>query len=283
MKIASFFAVLFFLSSFATAQTNMVERNKATIKAAYDALNRRDFNTFATYCAPDYVEYSAGPMPIKGVQASIEAYKQFFSAFPDLKFEIVYIAAEGDHYLVKINMTGTNTGALMGFPPTGKPIKVADVDIIKVNSEGKAVAHSSSNPNEPFVQVGYAFLMNPNTFNILTVYQQFGAGDIAGVLSNCSDGVVFDLEDRMLDSKERIFKGKEQVAAFFKEINSKFQYAKFQPVQFFADGDDVIVLLDIEYSYLPDGKKYSNHYFHHFKVVNNKITYFNGIDGMPKM
>ncbi|MEO6039858.1 MAG: nuclear transport factor 2 family protein [Saprospiraceae bacterium] len=260
------------------------ETDKANIRAAYDALNHREWAAFSTLCAPNYTEVNVGPAPAVGINAAIELYQQFQTAFPDFMVKINDIAAVNpNRYLVQVTVTGTNTGSMLLLPPTGKSIKFDNVDVLEMDAKGKCISHAVSNPVEPLRQIGYESVANPSTQIVLAGYGKFGQGDIPGFLAMCSDDVMFDVEDHLFDSKARMFKGKAEVGQFFQEVNSKFQYTKFQPTRFVADGDDVFMLIDAEYTYVPTGKKYSSTYTHHFKVVNGKITYFRGVDDFQKM
>jgi steroid delta-isomerase-like uncharacterized protein len=91
-----------------------------------DAWNRHDaagiVATFAeggTYTDPT----TAGPL----AGAAIADYAQsLWGAFPDLSFETVSLTHD-DHGLVSAEwlMKGTNTGPMMGLPPTGRSIALA--------------------------------------------------------------------------------------------------------------------------------------------------------------
>lgn len=252
---------------------------KANMDKAYDALNRRDFATFIQLCDPGFTEYSAGPAPIKTPEAAVEAYKMFFTAFPDLKIQIVDIAAGANgRYYLRVNLSGTNTGPFGMMPPTGKSVNLTDVDIVEVNAAGKAVSHWSANSNGVLNAIGYGSLTNPSTQAVMAAYGFFGKGDVQGILSMCAENVVFDLQDRMFDSHARLFNGKAGVGQFFQEISAKFQYSKFQPVRFVADGEDVFILVEAEYTLVSTGKKYSSTYTHHFRIVDGKIAFFRGVD-----
>lgn len=285
MKYLPLFALLLFAACQQAGNPNDA-RNIANIKAAYDALNQRNWDAFAALCdGENFVELNIAPAPTKGIQNAIELYKQFFAGFPDFKESVNEIAPAGNNrYLIRTSITGTHTGEFMGIPPTGKTIKFDDADVVEVNAEGKAISHAITNVGEPLRQIGYGSMNNPATQTILSVYDKFGKGDIEGVLAMCDDKVVFDIEDRVFDSKARIFNGKAEVGQFFQELGKKFKYTKFQPSRFVADGDDVFILIDAEYEHIPpSGKYYTSTYTHHFKVMNGKITFFKGIDDFQQM
>jgi steroid delta-isomerase-like uncharacterized protein len=99
----------------------------------FDGWNRRDadavlatFSTDGTYCDPS----SGGPL-------SGEAFKTYmnglWTAFPDLSFEIASKGPIGnDLVAAQWIMRGTNTGSMMGLPPTGKSVTLSGADFIRV-------------------------------------------------------------------------------------------------------------------------------------------------------
>lgn len=282
MKNISFFALLFTLFS-TLSQTisaqDLTAKNKATIQKAYDALNRKDWAGFAAQCAPGFTDVNVGPAPAVGIDAALDLYKQFQAAFPDFMIKINEIApVSPTRFLLRVTVTGTNTGSFMMLPPTGKSIRFDDSDIVELDANGKCISHAITNAGEPLRQIGYGSLLNSNTQAVIAVYEKFGKGDVQGILAGSSNDVVFDIHDRVFDSKPRTFKGKTGVAQFFQELGGKFQYTKFQPLRFVADGDDVFALIDAAYKHVPSGNTYTSIYTHHFKVVNGQVTYFRGLD-----
>ncbi len=69
---------------------------------------------------------------------AIGAYAtRLWSAFPDLSFGIVSLAEAGaGRVVLEWVMRGTNTGAFMGLPPTGRPISLPGLDVIDVGADG---------------------------------------------------------------------------------------------------------------------------------------------------
>jgi steroid delta-isomerase-like uncharacterized protein len=99
----------------------------------FDAWNRRDADavlaTFAadgTYCDPTSGGRLRGEA-LKGYMAGL------WAAFPDLSFEIASIGVAGENLVAaQWVMHGTNTGSMMGLPPTGKSVTVSGADFIRV-------------------------------------------------------------------------------------------------------------------------------------------------------
>ncbi len=64
----------------------------------------------------------------------------FAAAYPDARFEIDDMIAEGDSVVTKKTFTGTNTGEFGGMPATGKQVSLQYVDIMRVR-DGRIVEH----------------------------------------------------------------------------------------------------------------------------------------------
>lgn len=263
-----------------TGPSNLA-RDEANIRKAYAALMQKDYAGFSSLCTTDYTELALGPQPIKGIEACIAQYKVFLDAFPDTKFDIQSIVPAGNNrYFLQIHLSGTNTGNFMDLPATNKKIDVQDIDIITLNEDGKCNSHWSANPGAGLSQIGYGSINNPNTMLVTAAYEAFGKGDIPGLLALCNEDIQFEIHDRTFDSKIRTFKGKDEVTKFFTELNMKIKYTKFQPVRFLADGDDVFIKVDVNYTNASNKKNYSDSYAHQFKATNGKLSYFKGMDGM---
>jgi steroid delta-isomerase-like uncharacterized protein len=113
------------------------EDNKAQVRRGFEALNERNWTTFDALCAPDFVFHNAST-----TMHGLEAYKQFIfmylTAFPDARFTIEDLIAEGDTVVVRYMARGTHQGNLMGIPPTGKQVSVTTIGIFRI-ANGKAV------------------------------------------------------------------------------------------------------------------------------------------------
>jgi steroid delta-isomerase-like uncharacterized protein len=85
----------------------------------------------------DCVYYNPATGEIKG-----EALKQFLAsmlvAFPDIRFTIEDLVAEGDKVVTRWSCTGTHRGEFMGLAPTGKQLTPSALDIFRI-VEGKVV------------------------------------------------------------------------------------------------------------------------------------------------
>ena len=102
----------------------------------FDAWNRRDAAAIvATFAEGGTYSDPTTPGPLTG--ESIGAYaKGLWAAFPGLSFDVVSSAAN-DSGLVSAEwlMKGTNTGSLMGLPPTGLPVALPGADFVQVEGD----------------------------------------------------------------------------------------------------------------------------------------------------
>jgi len=69
------------------------------------------------------------PRGPEGTRAIVTTYR---GAFPDLRYTIEDQSAEGDKVVTRWTAHGTNTGSLMGMPPTNKPAVVTGISIEQI-------------------------------------------------------------------------------------------------------------------------------------------------------
>ena len=88
--------------------------------------------------SPDLVEHQRGLRPgIEGTRETIRTLRDWFS---DFRLEILDIIAEGDMVWFRNRATGVNSGSVFGRPPTGRPIDITVIDIVRV-VDGRIIEH----------------------------------------------------------------------------------------------------------------------------------------------
>ena len=118
------------------------EENKMLVRRLYEeAVNGGNLDLADEFIAADAIEHE------KGIASDgRESFKQFVTvfraAFPDLRLTIEDMIAEGDKVVCRITITGTHTGdsEFMGVAPSGKPIELETIDILRFDN-GKMVEH----------------------------------------------------------------------------------------------------------------------------------------------
>ena len=63
---------------------------------------------------------------VRGVEGSRRLYQTYIAAFPDVRFEIQQIVAEGDMASAQLVFTGTHKGPLGDIPASGNAVRVAN-------------------------------------------------------------------------------------------------------------------------------------------------------------
>jgi steroid delta-isomerase-like uncharacterized protein len=115
------------------------EENKAVVRRFFEELLSTDNLALADkILSPDFRFYFAGsPDPM-----DLERYKDFLAArraaFPDRRFAVEDMIAEGDKVSARFTMRGTHNGELRGIAPSGREVTMSGIDIIRLK-EGKMV------------------------------------------------------------------------------------------------------------------------------------------------
>ncbi|WP_269502299.1 nuclear transport factor 2 family protein [Burkholderia sp. IMCC1007] len=106
-------------------------------------------------------------------------------------------------------------------------------------------------------------------------YAAFGRADIGGVLQTLSEDV-----DWFIPGPTDIVPfvgrrhGPQEVAAFFESLASTQTAARFEPLEFIASGDKVVVLGAQRWHVHSTGCTYEDEWVHVFTIENGKITKF---------
>ena len=117
---------------------------KDTYKKAEDAFNRHDTDTLVSLFTADAVVYAPNsPEPLKGRDAIRADMENWFTAFPDGQLKFVQILGEGDTGAVEAEMSGTNTGPLVGpmgtIPPTNRSVSIRGAAFARFNAQEQFV------------------------------------------------------------------------------------------------------------------------------------------------
>ena len=103
-----------------------LEENKAIIRRAMEAVNKRDLVLLDELISPGYVDTTLRLKGLKGFKRSVTL---LYEGFPDIHVTIDDIIAEGDKVWDRVTLTATHTGEYRGLAPTGKKIAFKGVRI----------------------------------------------------------------------------------------------------------------------------------------------------------
>jgi steroid delta-isomerase-like uncharacterized protein len=114
------------------------EVNQAALGKFAEAVQTGNFDAFKEVVSPQNIDHD----PAVGQVPGPEGYRMFFSglraAFPDMSVALETVVADEDSIAFAYTLTGTHNGPLMGFPATGKKIKIRGMQISKFK-DGKMV------------------------------------------------------------------------------------------------------------------------------------------------
>lgn len=117
------------------------EVNKTSLRRFYDEVfNKKNKAAIDEFIAPNQVDHAAPPGTPGGLAGARQTITMYLTAFPDLHFTVEDIIAEGDRVVARLTMRGTQQGAFMGTPPTGKHVTSTGIDINRL-AGGKSVEH----------------------------------------------------------------------------------------------------------------------------------------------
>lgn len=107
-----------------------VSDNKAIVLQFLDSWNRRDFDSMKQRWAPDLVHHArSGTYGPERVSYLMES---FMKAFPDLKFTVENIIADGDFVATRMTARATHQQKFMDLPATGKPITCSVMGLVRL-------------------------------------------------------------------------------------------------------------------------------------------------------
>ena len=95
--------------------------NLKVVRNVFDAWNAHDPERYVKLLDEKHViESDTIPASMTGRDSARQFMKIYVSAFPDLRFTIDQMLAEGDFVVTRWTATGTHRGELMGIAPTGR-------------------------------------------------------------------------------------------------------------------------------------------------------------------
>lgn len=116
--------------------SDLAARNISIMRAAFDALNRRDIDACVAMLTPDFEIYVAGSPRRQGTAAWRGNVAIMFTAFPDAQVHVDDIFASEDKVAVRVRITGTHSGPFLGKAATGRAIAYDSIELYEI-TDGK--------------------------------------------------------------------------------------------------------------------------------------------------
>jgi steroid delta-isomerase-like uncharacterized protein len=111
----------------------------AVLRYIEEVWNRHDLEVIDELVSPGYVNHAASTDEYRHGGAR-RIWEWILSVFPDHRFDVEDVAADGETVAVRGTMTGTHEGELLGLAPTGKRVATRQSHWFRV-AEGKLTEH----------------------------------------------------------------------------------------------------------------------------------------------
>ena len=129
-----------------------IEENKGLARRLVEEfLNQRKLDVVDEIFSEDFVDHQGGLGPT-GDRDSVRAFvRAARDGFPDARFEIANLIAEGDRVLLHLVLRGTHSGVFRGVPATGRKVTLAGMTVLQV-ADGRVVKRWSITDFAPLMQ-----------------------------------------------------------------------------------------------------------------------------------
>jgi steroid delta-isomerase-like uncharacterized protein len=114
-----------------------VKANEHVVEAfLQDVVNEHNGGAAASFLTPDMQWYGGTVGLVSGRANVAELFAGVVAAFPDAHVTIDDIFGQGDQVVVRVVVSGTQEGAILGIPASGRHVQWDGVDIYRLN-DGK--------------------------------------------------------------------------------------------------------------------------------------------------
>ena len=108
------------------------EDNKAIVRRFYEEVfNQRNLAVVDELCITNHLFHNP-PTTLQGREEFKQLLSVYITAFPDARFTVEDLIAEGDRVASRYTFRGTHQGDLMGIPPTGKQVTVTGIIVNRI-------------------------------------------------------------------------------------------------------------------------------------------------------
>jgi predicted ester cyclase len=111
----------------AIAVPNVGEQNKALVRHFLDEVNKKNFSVVEEVLLPSFVQHSVVATS-PGRQGVVDLYNALKKGFPDFRFDVDDMIAEGNRVAVRMTGRYTHKGEFLGVAPTGKAVVLLKMD-----------------------------------------------------------------------------------------------------------------------------------------------------------
>ena len=120
--------------------------------------------------------------------------------------------------------------------------------------------------------------VRPNVDVVRRCYEAAGRGDIPALLDLLTDDVEWTLQGPPAVPFAGTRRGREGVAEFFALVGETLEFLQFEPREFVAQGDTVVVLGHERNLITPTGRTFQQEWAHVYGLRNGKIAKFRAFE-----
>jgi steroid delta-isomerase-like uncharacterized protein len=106
-----------------------------------EVFNRHDLDRIDEFIAPDAVNHNARAGTPDGAAGARELFTRLWTGFPDMRFDLATMVAEGDKVVCIGIMNGTHDGPFMGMPPTHEQTSTRHIHVLTFDNDGQISDH----------------------------------------------------------------------------------------------------------------------------------------------
>jgi len=113
--------------------TDLLAANKALIRHVFEeVIPAGDAAAMRDLVAADFLDHDPLPGQPDGAAGAEYVVRTMHGAHPDLRFTIDDLVAEADRVTIRWTLHGTNTGPMLGRPPSGERVELAAIVIFRI-------------------------------------------------------------------------------------------------------------------------------------------------------
>ncbi len=111
------------------------EENKAIVRRWYEEFgNRANLDVLDELYAPGWVGHFPQSGELRGAEGHKPLGRLFATAFPDGRYVLEDVLAEGDRVASRYTFRGTHRGEFFGIPPTGRAVEATGINVHRVEA-----------------------------------------------------------------------------------------------------------------------------------------------------
>lgn len=136
------------------------ERNRSVVRSVFERIvGKGELALSESLYARTFVKHLVSGGTVT-VQEELQATRGLRELAPDLRVSIPLTIADGDSVALVYGMSGTNSGAALGYPATGKSFTVRGMSVMRVDGGRIAEEWSVLDPGQMAGQLGAGVMKN---------------------------------------------------------------------------------------------------------------------------